>query len=61
MTIVVADTGPIHYLILIDAIETLPTLFDRIILPGSVARNSGITMRLDRFKIGHARCRFGLR
>jgi predicted nucleic acid-binding protein len=33
---VVADTGPLNYLVQIDAIDVLPKLFDRIIIPTSV-------------------------
>lgn len=36
MTLVVADTGPIRYLVLIEAIGVLPKLFNRVILPGAV-------------------------
>jgi predicted nucleic acid-binding protein len=32
----VADTGPIHYLILIGHIDLLPRLFERVVLPGVV-------------------------
>jgi predicted nucleic acid-binding protein len=31
--LVVADTGPINYLILIGCIELLPGLFEKVILP----------------------------
>lgn len=34
--IVVADTSPINYLLLIGKIELLPTLFGRVIVPGAV-------------------------
>jgi predicted nucleic acid-binding protein len=34
--IVVADTGPINYLILIGHIDVLPVLFERVILPSVV-------------------------
>ena len=34
--LVVADTGPPHYLILIDAIDVLPKLFHRVLLPDAV-------------------------
>jgi predicted nucleic acid-binding protein len=34
--IVVADTGPINYLILIGHIDVLPILFERVILPSAV-------------------------
>jgi predicted nucleic acid-binding protein len=34
--IVIADTGPINYLVLIGYIEVLPALFERVILPSAV-------------------------
>jgi predicted nucleic acid-binding protein len=34
--LVIADTGPVHYLILIGHINLLPRLFERVILPGVV-------------------------
>lgn len=36
MQIVVADTGPLNYLVLIEAIDLLPTLFDQVCAPQSV-------------------------
>lgn len=36
MTLVVADSGPISYLTLIDAIHVLPALFEKVILPRSI-------------------------
>jgi predicted nucleic acid-binding protein len=36
MRLVVADTGPINYLVLIDAIGVLPKLFERIFIPAAV-------------------------
>ena len=36
MPIVVADTGPINYLILIGHIDVLPVLFEKVILPSAV-------------------------
>lgn len=36
MTVAIADTGPIHYLILSDAIDLLARLFDRVIIPRAV-------------------------
>ena len=33
MRVVIADTSPINYLILIDAIEILPRLYGRVIVP----------------------------
>jgi predicted nucleic acid-binding protein len=36
MQIVVADTGPLNYLVLIDAIDLLPRLFDRVFVPLAV-------------------------
>ena len=37
MRAVVADTGPPHYLILIGAVDVLPQLFGRVLIPGVVA------------------------
>jgi predicted nucleic acid-binding protein len=34
--LVIADTGPINYLILIGQIEVLPRMFERVVLPGAV-------------------------
>ena len=34
--IVVSDTSPLNYLVLIEQIECLPRLFDRVLLPGAV-------------------------
>jgi predicted nucleic acid-binding protein len=36
MQLVVADAGPIHYLVLIEHIDILPTLFERILIPSVV-------------------------
>lgn len=36
MRLVIADTSPINYLLLIGYIEILPALFDRVILPSAV-------------------------
>lgn len=36
MILVVADTGPLCYLILIEAIELLPRLYDRVVIPSAV-------------------------
>jgi predicted nucleic acid-binding protein len=38
MRLVVADTGPINYLVLVDAIDLLPTLFNTIVVPAAVYR-----------------------
>ncbi len=34
--LVIADTGPINYLLLIGHLEILPSLFERVILPSAV-------------------------
>ena len=39
--IVVADTGPINYLILIEETEVLPALYDRVAIPQSVCDELG--------------------
>ncbi len=36
MTTIVSDTSPINYLVLIEAIEILPALFERILIPPAV-------------------------
>ena len=36
MTVVVADTSPLNYLVLIEAIEVLPQLYERICVPEAV-------------------------
>jgi predicted nucleic acid-binding protein len=36
MILVVADTGPIHYLVLIGAIDVLPRIYHRLVIPSSV-------------------------
>ena len=36
MRLVIADTGPINYLILIGHIDLLPRLFERVVLPAAV-------------------------
>lgn len=33
MTLVVADAGPIRYLVVIGAVDVLPRLFDRVVIP----------------------------
>jgi predicted nucleic acid-binding protein len=35
---VVSDTGPLHYLVLIEAIGVLPQLFSAVVIPASVRR-----------------------
>jgi predicted nucleic acid-binding protein len=34
--IVVADTSPVHYLVLIGEVEILPALFEKIVVPTAV-------------------------
>ena len=36
MRLVIADAGPVHYLVLIGHIELLPRLFERVVLPSAV-------------------------
>lgn len=36
MRLVIADTGPVNYLILIGHIDLLPRLFERVVLPTAV-------------------------
>ncbi len=41
MSIIIADTGPINYLILIGHVEILPALFEKVILPSAVKDELG--------------------
>ncbi|MCX6975841.1 MAG: DUF3368 domain-containing protein [Verrucomicrobia bacterium] len=36
MRVVIADTGPLHYLVLIGHVEILPALFERVFIPSAV-------------------------
>ena len=36
MTLVVADTSPLNYLVLIEAVELLPRLYQRVVIPRAV-------------------------
>jgi len=38
MSLVVSDTGPIHYLVLADLADILPRLFSTVFIPGAVQR-----------------------
>ncbi len=38
MNLVVSDSGPIHYLVLCEAIEVLPKLYDRLVIPSAVVQ-----------------------
>jgi predicted nucleic acid-binding protein len=38
VSLVVSDSGPVHYLVLCEAIEILPKLYDRLVIPAAVAR-----------------------
>jgi predicted nucleic acid-binding protein len=40
MPLVVADTGPLYYLVLVGDIEPLPKLFERVLVPQVVRMNS---------------------
>jgi predicted nucleic acid-binding protein len=39
--IVIADTGPVNYLILIDEIDLLPALYGQLLIPPSVHEELG--------------------
>ena len=36
MILVVADTGPLCYMILIEAVGLLPRMYDRVVIPSAV-------------------------
>jgi hypothetical protein len=45
MQVVVADTGPLNYLVLTDAVDVLPKLFNRIIATPSMCRLQSVQAR----------------
>lgn len=51
MRLVIADTGPINYLIQIGHIELLPRMFEKVALPG---RSPGRTVQTSRTVTGPA-------
>lgn len=52
MLVVVADSGPIHYLVLIGHIEILRELFGKVIIPSMCATNWRIRRHPKRFASG---------
>ena len=38
MSLVVSDSGPLHYLVLCEAIEVVPKLYGELVIPSTVAR-----------------------
>ena len=40
MTLVVSDTAPLNYLVLMGLEELLPALFDRVVMPQEVRREA---------------------
>ena len=38
MSLVVSDSGPIHYLVLCEAIRLIPELYGELVIPGAVAQ-----------------------
>ena len=52
MQLVVADTGPINYLVLIGRVDILPVLFEHVILPAAVRNELAQREHLHRFRNG---------
>jgi predicted nucleic acid-binding protein len=49
---IIADTSPLNYLILIDAVEILPKLFQEVVIPGAVLQEllaSGATEKVQQW------------
>ena len=46
MQLVIADTGPVNYLVPIGHIDLLPRLFQRVILPTAVKEELGFRRRV---------------
>jgi hypothetical protein len=61
MRLVVADTGPINYLVLIDAIEVLPKLFEQVLVPAAVYDELSHADAPPPVRAFILRCRLGLR
>jgi hypothetical protein len=59
--VVIADTGPVNYLILIRHIDLLPRMFEKVILPGAVQANSPVSRRPRLFWAGLALLQLGLK
>jgi hypothetical protein len=53
--IVVADTSPINYLLLIKEIDILPKMYRKIVIPRRFTRNFCGRLRLRSFGLGSAR------
>jgi predicted nucleic acid-binding protein len=51
--IVVADTGPLHYLILLDHAELLHRFYDEVVVPDAVATESRRHRRQLQYAIGY--------
>ena len=49
--IVVADATPLRYLILIEAVDILPVLYERILIPHIVADENAALLVLDGLKV----------
>ncbi len=59
--IVIADTAPLHYLVLIDQDELLPALYTRVFLPEAVLRELSATSAPAKLTKWLARLLRGLR
>ncbi len=52
--LVISDTSPLSYSILIGVDHILPKLFGEIVIPAAVMSEYNILMRRNKFKHGHA-------
>jgi hypothetical protein len=59
--IVVADTGPIHYLVIVEAVNVLKSLYGRVLVPQTVAGSCKELGRRTRFGPGSRNRRSGVR
>ena len=53
--IVISDTSPLNYLILIECIDVLPQLYGRVVIPEGVLAEGGSNYRRD-FQAAGRRC-----
>ncbi len=52
MQVVIADTGPVNYLILIGHIDILPAMFEQVLLPSAVRGELSTQTRRHRSETG---------
>ena len=57
--IVIADTSPINYLVLIDAVDILPRIFDCVLIPKAVSQSFSKLKHPKKYEHGAPACPLG--